>query len=178
MGPQRAPIYPLWCPSGSFGALFRHLGPLRHDVARPSARKRTSGRGSGRHVRKMTQTCLTRGAAGTLEVWFSYKTVGKNQNVLHRQKYVFLGGLGDPKMMQKRPRERHYTHHGGSKVPFVASVRRLLRVPFFNDFFVRFSSTFGVRPGVPKPRRRYRGAALAHSIIMCFSYFPVLPCGF
>ena len=87
-------------------------------------------------------------------------------------------GSGGPKMMQRRPRERHYTHHGGSKVPFVASVRRLLRVPFSNDFFVRFSSTFGVRPGVRKWSRRHARAALALSIIVIFSPFSVLPCGF
>ena len=81
-------------------------------------------------------------------------------------------------MMQKGPREGHYTHHEGSKVPLLASVRRLLRVPFFNDFFVRFSSTFGVRPGVRKATQRLQGAALALSIIIKFSPFSVLPCGF
>ena len=102
----------------------------------------------------------------------SYESVGKNHNGLHREKDVFLEGLGDPKMMQKGPRERHYTHHGGSKVPFVASVRRLLRVPFFNDFFVRFSSTFGVRPGIRKWSRRHARAALAPSIIIfLFAFF-------
>ena len=88
-------------------------------------------------------TWLTREAAGPLKVRFSYERVGKNQNVLHRQKYVFLGGLGDPKTMQKRPRERHYTHHGGSKVPLLASVRRLLCVPFFNDFLYDFPLLLG-----------------------------------
>ena len=84
-------------PGGSLGTLFRHLGAPRRDFARPIARKRASGRGSGRHVRKMTQTRLQRGAAGALKVLFSYESVGKNQNVIHRQTYMFLGGLGIPK---------------------------------------------------------------------------------
>ena len=40
-------------PGGSLGALFWHLGPPRRDFARPRARKRTSGRGSGRDLGKM-----------------------------------------------------------------------------------------------------------------------------
>ena len=163
---------------GSSGALFWHLGPPRARLCTSRGQKRPSGRGSGRHVRKMMQTWLTREAAGTLKVRLAYESVGKNHNGLHREKDVFLGGLGDPKMMQKGPRERHYTHHGGSKVPLLASVRRLLCVPFFNDFFVRFSSTFGVRPGVRKWSRRHARAALGLSIIIKFSPFSVLPCGF
>ena len=160
------------------GTLFGHLGPPRARLCTSRCQKKPSGRGSGRHVRKMMPTWLTREAAGPLKVRFSYESVGKNHDGLHRRKYVFLGGLGDPKTTQKRPRERHYTHHGGSRVPLLASVRRLLCVPFFNDFFVRFSSTFGVRPGVPKPRRRLPVAELPLSIIITFSLFSVLPCEF
>ena len=160
-------------PGGSLGTLFRHLGAPRRDFARPMARKRPSGRGSGRHVRKMERKCLKREAVGTLKTWFSYRSVGKNHNVVRLQKNAFSGGLGDPKRRQKRDQERHYTHRGGSRVPLQASVRRLLRDLFFNAFSVPFSSTFGSGRGGQKWSRR-----LAGSIIIKFSLFSVLLCGF
>ena len=64
-------------PGGALGARFRHLGALGRDFARPSARKRVSGRGSGRHIRKRTRKCHKREAVGTLKTWFWYGRAGK-----------------------------------------------------------------------------------------------------